>query len=86
MNNNDLQMIKEFINEIAASGLIIDEEGFNRLKDMILQHEMITKEPMSPSLLIQFVFNEGAKAGAQQILEDYKCYINTKYGKVGIRK
>jgi len=77
MNNNNHTKLKEYLNDMAAVGLIIDPSGFNKLSELIQEHlQHVDGLPMDR--LIQFVFNEGAKAGAQQVLKDYRDFIRVK--------
>jgi len=73
----NLQKLKDYVNEMSAVGLMINQGGFNKLSELIKEHHNhVGGLPMDK--LIQFVYNEGAKAGAQQINILYRNFIGDK--------
>ena len=71
----NLQKLKEYVTNMSAMGIVIDNEGFNTLKQLINEHELTIQAKLPMNRLIQFVYNEGAKASAQQIMLEYREYI-----------
>ncbi len=55
---------------MAAIGIELDSDGMDKLMNMIEEYKGQENNP-NPEIVFQFIFNEGSKAGAQQILRDF---------------
>lgn len=73
--SNAFNQLRDLVNTMAAEGLQLDAKGLQTLKEKY--DEYAQSDDYNPIVIIQYLFNEGSKAGAQSILQDYYSDIVT---------